>query len=173
MKLLAFESSAGPASVCLAEDGKIVTYCKACGKYDNFLTRIISAPGMWVQRLTTKEPEDDMIEVAITAFTTVLQMDENANIPTKKGIDIANSVISTKTAAATIGVDKRNENPFYKELENELLEKINELDIGPQGFGGITTAFAVNIETAPTHIAGLPVSVNIGCHVTRHITQTV
>lgn len=70
-------------------------------------------------------------------------------------------------------VDKRNENPFYKELENELLEKINELDIGPQGFGGITTAFAVNIETAPTHIAGLPVAVNIGCHVTRHATQIV
>ena len=70
-------------------------------------------------------------------------------------------------------VDKRNENPFYQELENELLEKINELDIGPQGFGGITTAFAVNIETAPTHIAGLPVSVNIGCHVTRHATMEI
>lgn len=67
----------------------------------------------------------------------------------------------------------RNSNPFYAELENELLEKINKLDIGPQGFGGITTAFAVNIETAPTHIAGLPVAVNIGCHVTRHITTEI
>lgn len=67
----------------------------------------------------------------------------------------------------------RNENPFYAELENELLEKINGLDIGPQGFGGITTAFAVNIETAPTHIAGLPVAVNIGCHVTRHATMEI
>ena len=64
--------------------------------------------------------------------------------------------------------DIRNGNPFYAELEKELLEKINRLDIGPQGFGGNTTAFAVNIETAPTHIAGLPVAVNIGCHVTRH-----
>ena len=70
-------------------------------------------------------------------------------------------------------VDIRHSNPFYAELEAELLEKINQLDIGPQGFGGITTAFAVNIETAPTHIAGLPVAVNIGCHVTRHITKEI
>lgn len=67
----------------------------------------------------------------------------------------------------------RHSDPFYAELEKELLDKINELDIGPQGFGGITTAFAVNIETAPTHIAGLPVAVNIGCHVTRHITKEI
>ncbi len=70
-------------------------------------------------------------------------------------------------------VEQRNENTFYAELETELLEKINQLDIGPQGFGGITTAFAVNIETAPTHIAGLPVAVNIGCHVTRHATMEI
>ena len=67
----------------------------------------------------------------------------------------------------------RHSNPFYAELENELLEKINQLDIGPQGFGGITTAFAVNVETAPTHIAGLPVAVNIGCHVTRHASMEI
>ncbi len=65
-------------------------------------------------------------------------------------------------------LDVSNSNPYYAELEKELLSKINELDIGPQGFGGKTTALAVNIETAPTHIAGLPVAVNIGCHVTRH-----
>ncbi len=70
-------------------------------------------------------------------------------------------------------IDIRNGNPFYAELENELLEKINRLDIGPQGFGGNTTAFAVNIETAPTHIAGLPVAVNIGCHVTRHASAEI
>ena len=69
--------------------------------------------------------------------------------------------------------DKRNPDPFYKELEDELLEKINLLDIGPQGFGGKTTALAVNIEKAPTHIAGLPVAVNIGCHVTRHATEVI
>ena len=67
----------------------------------------------------------------------------------------------------------RNPDNYYHELESELLEKINLLDIGPQGFGGKTTALAVNIETAPTHIAGLPVAVNIGCHVTRHATAEV
>ena len=64
--------------------------------------------------------------------------------------------------------DSSNPNPFYADLENELLEKINQLGIGPQGFGGKTTALAVNIETLPTHIAGLPIAVNINCHVTRH-----
>ncbi|AKA71454.1 fumarate hydratase [Clostridium scatologenes] len=63
---------------------------------------------------------------------------------------------------------ERNSNPFYGDLEKELLDKINALGIGPQGFGGKTTALAVNIETYPTHIAGLPVAVNINCHVTRH-----
>ncbi len=64
--------------------------------------------------------------------------------------------------------DERNESPFYAQLEKELLEEINALGIGPQGFGGRTTALAVNIEQYPTHIAGLPVAVNINCHVTRH-----
>ena len=69
--------------------------------------------------------------------------------------------------------DERNENPFYAEMENDLLTLINKTNIGPQGFGGNTTALAVNIETAPTHIAGLPVSVNVGCHVTRHATAVL
>lgn len=64
--------------------------------------------------------------------------------------------------------DERNSNPFYAGLENELLNAINNLGIGPQGFGGRTTALAVNIETYATHIAGLPVAVNINCHATRH-----
>ena len=66
-----------------------------------------------------------------------------------------------------------NGDPYYREMEEELLEKINLLGIGPQGFGGVTTALAVNIETGATHIAGLPVAVNIGCHVTRHQTTEV
>lgn len=70
-------------------------------------------------------------------------------------------------------VDQRSDKPFYAELEQELLEKINSLGIGPQGFGGKTTALAVNIETYPTHIAGLPVAVNINCHVTRHKTEVL
>ena len=70
-------------------------------------------------------------------------------------------------------VDRRSEDPFYADLERELLEKINALGIGPQGFGGRTTALAVNIEHYPTHIAGLPVAVNINCHVTRHMTEVL
>jgi len=61
-----------------------------------------------------------------------------------------------------------NENEFWRGVEKELVEKINSLGIGPAGFGGKTTALSVNIETFPTHIAGLPVAVNIGCHATRH-----
>ena len=63
--------------------------------------------------------------------------------------------------------------PFYAALEDELLEKINALGIGPQGFGGRTTALAVSIETLPTHIAGLPCAVNINCHVTRHVKEVL
>ena len=65
-------------------------------------------------------------------------------------------------------VSERNPKALYADLEAKMLEKINRLGIGPQGFGGTQTCLAVNIEEAPTHIAGLPVSVNVGCHVTRH-----
>ena len=64
-----------------------------------------------------------------------------------------------------------NKKLYYTDLENDMLNRINRLGIGPQGFGGDVTALAVNIEEAPTHIASLPVAVNIGCHVTRHATQ--
>ncbi len=66
-----------------------------------------------------------------------------------------------------------NPDPFYAALEEELLLKINALGIGPQGLGGKTTALKVNIEHLPTHIAGLPVAVNINCHVTRHLTEVL
>ena len=75
--------------------------------------------------------------------------------------------------AAIRSVDERNPLPFYAALEEELLEKVNALGIGPQGFGGKTTALAVNIEQLPTHIAGLPVAVNINCHVARHKTEVL
>lgn len=70
-------------------------------------------------------------------------------------------------------IDARNKDEKYASLEEELLEKINKLGIGPQGFGGNTTALGLNIETYPTHIAGLPVAVNISCHVTRHKSETI
>ncbi len=64
--------------------------------------------------------------------------------------------------------DKQNDDPYYSQMEQELLQRINEKGIGPQGLGGKTTALSVSILTAPTHIAGLPVAVNINCHVSRH-----
>ncbi|WP_234123213.1 fumarate hydratase [Clostridium hydrogenum] len=70
-------------------------------------------------------------------------------------------------------IDTYNTEKKYEELEKELLEKINKLGIGPQGFGGRTTALGINIETYPTHIAGLPVAVNISCHVTRHKSEII
>ena len=70
-------------------------------------------------------------------------------------------------------VSVKNSDEFYREMEAEILERVNKLEIGPQGFGGDTTALSVAIEAAPTHIAGLPVAVNFGCHVTRHATQII
>ncbi|MCR4925357.1 MAG: fumarate hydratase [Clostridiales bacterium] len=70
-------------------------------------------------------------------------------------------------------VKERNADEFYADMEEKMLEAVNSLDIGPQGFGGKTTALAVNIEAAPTHIAGLPVAVNVGCHVTRHTKKII
>ena len=68
---------------------------------------------------------------------------------------------------------EHNEDPFYREMEERLLARINALNIGPQGFGGKTTALAVHIIAAPTHIAGLPVAVNICCHVNRHASRVL
>ena len=70
-------------------------------------------------------------------------------------------------------LDVRNPDPYYAELEIELLEQINALGIGPQGFGGLTTALGLNIEVMPTHIAGMPCAVNISCHATRHATEVL
>lgn len=88
------------------------------------------------------------------------------------GGDFEYSAILAKKALCR-NVSQRNSDAFYADMEKELLEKINALDIGPQGFGGKTTALCVNIETYPTHIAGLPVAVNVGCHVTRHASKII
>ena len=69
--------------------------------------------------------------------------------------------------------EERHPEPFWAELEAEMLEKVNELGIGPQGFGGKTTAIGLNIETLPTHIAGMPCAININCHATRHQTEVL
>ncbi len=84
------------------------------------------------------------------------------------GGDFEYSAILAKKALCR-NVSVRNSDSFYADMEQELLEKINALDIGPQGFGGKTTALCVNIETYPTHI----VAVNVGCHVTRHASKII
>ena len=75
--------------------------------------------------------------------------------------------------ALTRDLNIKPEKEYVRNLEEEMLEKINETGIGPAGLGGKNTALAVNIETYPTHIAGLPVAVNICCHVNRHITREI
>ena len=81
--------------------------------------------------------------------------------------------IDGERKALTRPVDEHSEIPYVRELEEELLEKINKTGIGPGGLGGSTTALAVNINTYPTHIAGLPVAVNICCHVNRHAVREI
>ncbi len=85
------------------------------------------------------------------------------------GGDFEKCAILSKYALCR-SVSVKNSNPYYAEMEEEMLRRINALNIGPQGFGGSVTALSVAIESYPTHIAGLPVAVNIGCHVTRHVT---
>ena len=70
-------------------------------------------------------------------------------------------------------IESYNNSSYYKAMEEEALERINKLNIGVQGLGGPTTALKVNIETYPTHIAGLPVAINISCHITRHKTAII
>lgn len=117
------------------------------------------------------KPADGLEGVKKFIIDTVSQAGPNPCPPMVIGVGIGGTFdkaayLAKKALLRPINV--RNENKFYKNLEEELLEKINELGIGPQGFGGRTTALGLNIETYPTHIAGLPVAVNINCHATRH-----
>ena len=121
-------------------------------------------------------PSDGVDGVIDFVIETVKKAGANPCPPMVVGVGIGGTmdkaaVLSKK--ALTRDITKRNENEFYQKLENELLEKINRLGIGPQGMGGTTTALAVNIEVYPTHIAGLPVAVNINCHATRHASEEI
>ncbi|MCX7715096.1 MAG: fumarate hydratase [Clostridia bacterium] len=116
-------------------------------------------------------PADGVDGVMDFVVETVKKAGSNPCPPMVVGVGIGGTmdkaaVLSKK--ALVRNIDKRNSDSFYADLENALLHRINKLGIGPQGMGGTTTALAVNIETFPTHIAGLPVAVNISCHVTRH-----
>lgn len=117
------------------------------------------------------KPADGIDGVKEFVIETVKKAGPNPCPPIVIGIGIGGTfdkVASLAKKALIRETNIRNEKILYRDLENELLEEINKLGIGPQGFGGKTTALAVNIETYPTHIAGLPVAVNINCHATRH-----
>ncbi len=119
------------------------------------------------------KPSDGVEGVKNFVIETVKKASSNPCPPIVVGVGIGGSfekcaILAKK--ALTRNVDSSNENKSYARLENELLEKINSLGIGPSGLGGKTTALGLNIEVFPTHIAGLPVAVNISCHVTRHKT---
>ncbi len=117
------------------------------------------------------KPSDGLQGIKDFIIKVVKEAGPNPCPPIIVGVGIGGTFDKAATIAKKAlirSIDVRNENPFYAELEEELVTMINELGIGPQGFGGKTTALAVNIETYPTHIAGLPVAVNINCHATRH-----
>ena len=121
-----------------------------------------------IKMFTPSATKDDIVDFVVE---TVKIAGGNPCPPIVLGVGIGSSfegcaILSKQALCRSVKV--RNPKPLYAELEKIMLEKINETDVGPQGFGGKTTALAVNIEEAPTHIAGLPVAVNVGCHVTRH-----
>lgn len=122
------------------------------------------------------KPADGIEGVKNAVLTAVRDAGPNACPPMVVGVGIGGTfekcaILSKKALARK--ADSSSNIPYVKELEEELLEKINKMGIGPGGLGGTQTAFAVNIETYPTHIAGLPVAVNICCHVNRHVTREI
>ena len=124
----------------------------------------MSALRMFTPSATVDEIEDWIIGAVRTAGS-------NPCPPMVLGVGIGGDFESCALLAKRAlcrSVSVRSADPFYREMEDRLLQKVNALDVGPQGFGGKTTALSVAIETAPTHIAGLPVGLNVGCHVTRH-----
>lgn len=127
-----------------------------------------------MSRVFMLKPADGIEGVKNAILTAVRDAGPNACPPMVVGIGIGGTfekcaLLAKK--ALTRAVDERSEIPYVRELEEEMLEKINQTGIGPGGLGGSTTALAVNINTYPTHIAGLPVAVNICCHVNRHAVR--
>lgn len=129
-----------------------------------------------MSQIAMLRPSDGVEGVKEFIRRTVLEAGPNPCPPIVIGVGIGGTFDKAAYLAKKAllrPVDCRNQNEFYAKLEKELLDEINALGIGPQGFGGKTTALAVNIEYFPTHIAGLPVAVNINCHVTRHKTEVI
>lgn len=129
-----------------------------------------------MSRIFMLKPADGIEGVKDAILTTVREAGPNACPPMVVGVGIGGNfekcaILAKKALTREAGI--HSEIPYVKDLEEEMLEKINRLGIGPGGLGGTTTALAVNINTWPTHIAGLPVAVNICCHVNRHIVRVI
>lgn len=129
-----------------------------------------------MSRIQMLRPSDGVEGVRKFVLDAVEQAGANPCPPIVVGVGVGGTfdkaaLLAKKALLRETGT--HNENEFYAALEEELLEKINRLGIGPQGFGGQTTALAVHILSMPTHIAGLPVAVNINCHVARHLTEVL
>lgn len=129
-----------------------------------------------MSRIKILRPSDGVEGVKKFVVSAVEEAGPNPCPPTVVGVGIGGTFDKAALLAKKAllrSTDVRNPDPFYAALEEELLERINSLGIGPQGLGGRTTALAVQIETMPTHIAGLPVAVNLNCHVARHVTEVL
>ena len=129
-----------------------------------------------MSRIKMLKPSDGVEGVIDFVLETVELAGSNPCPPIVVGVGIGGTFdkcayLAKKALLRT--AESENPLPYYADLEKVLLKRINNLGIGPQGFGGKTTALAVNIETMPTHIAGLPVAVNINCHVTRHVREVI
>jgi fumarate hydratase subunit alpha len=129
-----------------------------------------------MSRIHMLKPSDGIEGAKEAIISTVDLAGGNACPPMIVGVGIGGSfekaaLLSKKALLRDVG--EHSTIPYVKDLEIELLDKINQLGIGPQGLGGRTTALDIHIEVFPTHIAGLPVAVNIGCHVTRHAKKTI
>ncbi len=126
-----------------------------------------------IKMFTPSASVDDIIDFVVSV---VKEADANPCPPVVLGVGIGSdfegvALLSKKALCRSL--DAPNPDPLYKDIEERILKEVNKLNIGPQGFGGNTTALGVNIEIAPTHIAGLPVAVNVGCHVTRHAETVI
>lgn len=126
-----------------------------------------------LKMLTPAASEEDLVEFVVE---TVRLAGGNPCPPVVLGVGVGGDfeycALLAKRALCR-QVSERNKDPYYAALEQKMLSAVNESGVGPQGFGGNVTALAVNIEAFPTHIAGLPVAVNVGCHVTRHKTVII
>lgn len=129
-----------------------------------------------MSRVFMLKPADGIEGVKNAVLAAVKDAGPNACPPMVVGVGVGGTfekcAILAKKALAR-PADSSSKIPYVKEMEEELLTKINKLGIGPGGLGGTQTALAVNVETYPTHIAGLPVAINICCHVNRHVTRTI